>query len=36
MGEFVNPRWIQLVGWTVTLVIIGLNVKLLLDIAGLT
>jgi manganese transport protein len=35
MGEFVNPRWIQLLGWTVTLVIIGLNVKLLLDIAGL-
>jgi hypothetical protein len=25
-----------LLGWTVTLVIIGLNVKLLLDIAGVT
>ena len=36
MGEFVNPRWIQLLGWTITVVIIGLNVKLLLDIAGLT
>ena len=36
MGEFVNPRWIKLLGWTVTLVIIGLNVKLLLDIAGVT
>jgi manganese transport protein len=36
MGEFVNPVWIKLVGWTITLVIIGLNVKLLLDIAGLT
>jgi manganese transport protein len=36
MGEFVNPWWIKLIGWTITLVIIGLNVKLLLDIAGLT
>jgi manganese transport protein len=36
MGEFVNPRWIKLLGWTVTLLIIALNVKLLLDIAGLT
>jgi len=36
MGEFVNPWWIKLLGWTVTLVIIGLNVKLLLDIAGMT
>jgi len=36
MGEFVNPWWIKLLGWTITVVIIGLNVKLLLDIAGLT
>jgi manganese transport protein len=36
MGEFVNPWWIKLLGWTITLVIIALNVKLLLDIAGLT
>jgi manganese transport protein len=36
MGEFVNPWWIKLLGWTITLVIIGLNVKLLLEIAGLT
>ena len=36
MGEFVNPWWIKLLGWTITLVIIGLNIKLLLDIAGLT
>jgi manganese transport protein len=36
MGEFVNPWWIKLLGWTTTLVIIGLNVKLLLDIAGVT
>jgi manganese transport protein len=36
MGEFVNPLWIKLVGWTITLVIIGLNIKLLLDIAGIT
>jgi manganese transport protein len=36
MGEFVNPWWIKLLGWTVTLIIIGLNVKLLLDFAGVT
>jgi manganese transport protein len=36
MGEFVNPWWVKLLGWTITLVIIALNVKLLLDIAGLT
>jgi manganese transport protein len=36
MGEFVNPWWIKLLGWTITLVIIGLNVKLLADFAGLT
>jgi manganese transport protein len=36
MGEFVNPWWVKLLGWTITLVIIGLNVKLLLEIAGLT
>ncbi|MSU46883.1 MAG: divalent metal cation transporter [Lacunisphaera sp.] len=36
MGEFVNPWWIKLLGWTITLVIIGLNLKLLLGIAGLT
>ncbi len=31
MGAFVNPWWIKLVGWTITLVIITLNVKLLVD-----
>ena len=36
MGEFTNPLWIKLLGWTTTLLIIGLNLKLLLDIAGLT
>ena len=36
MGEFVNPLWVKLLGWTTTLLIIGLNVKLLLDIAGVT
>jgi manganese transport protein len=35
MGEFVNPTWIKLLGWTITLVIIGLNLKLLLDFSGL-
>ena len=36
MGEFANPAWIKVLGWTTTLVIIGLNVKLVLDFAGLT
>ncbi|MEO6246119.1 MAG: Nramp family divalent metal transporter [Opitutaceae bacterium] len=31
MGEFVNPWWIRGLGWTITLVIIALNVKLLVD-----
>jgi manganese transport protein len=32
MGEFVNPLWIKLIGWTSALVIISLNLKLLYDI----
>ncbi|MDQ2950373.1 MAG: divalent metal cation transporter, partial [Acidobacteriota bacterium] len=31
MGEFVNPLWIKLLGWTTALIIIVLNVKLLFD-----
>ena len=31
MGEFVNPGWIKILGWTTTIIIIGLNVKLLFD-----
>ena len=31
MGEFVNPPWIKALGWTVTLTIIGLNLKFLAD-----
>ena len=31
MGEFANGFWIKLFGWTTTLVIIALNVKLLFD-----
>jgi manganese transport protein len=31
MGAFVNPWWIKLLGWTITLVIIALNMKLLVD-----
>jgi manganese transport protein len=31
MGEFVNGFWLKLFGWTTTLVIIALNVKLLFD-----
>ncbi|MBX7156910.1 MAG: Nramp family divalent metal transporter [Verrucomicrobiae bacterium] len=32
MGIFVNPLWIKILGWTTTLVIITLNLKLLFDI----
>ncbi len=31
MGQFVNPLWIKILGWTTTVVIIGLNLKLLFD-----
>jgi manganese transport protein len=36
MGEFVNPPWLQMLGWLVTFLIIVLNAKLLLDLSGLT
>jgi manganese transport protein len=32
MGEFVNPLWIAVLGWTTAAVIITLNLKLLFDI----
>jgi manganese transport protein len=31
MGEFTNPRWLKILGWTTTAIIIVLNVKLLFD-----
>jgi manganese transport protein len=31
MGEFTNPHWIKLLGWTTAIIIITLNVKLLFD-----
>jgi len=31
MGEFVNPAWIKLLGWTTAIIIITLNGKLLFD-----
>ncbi|HEY2573213.1 MAG TPA: Nramp family divalent metal transporter [Verrucomicrobiaceae bacterium] len=31
MGEFANPRWIALLGWATTLIIISLNIKYLFD-----
>jgi manganese transport protein len=31
MGEFVNPPWINVLGWTTATIIIVLNVKLLVD-----
>jgi manganese transport protein len=31
MGEFVNPLWIKILGWTTAIIIIILNLKLLFD-----
>ncbi|MEO7098828.1 MAG: Nramp family divalent metal transporter [Luteolibacter sp.] len=31
MGQFVNPLWIKLLGWSTTIIIITLNLKLLAD-----
>jgi len=31
MGEFVNPLWIKILGWTTATIIVVLNVKLLFD-----
>ena len=31
MGQFANPLWIKIVGWSVTWIIVVLNVKLLVD-----
>ncbi len=28
MGEFANPRWVKLLAWTATVVIVGLNLRL--------
>lgn len=31
MGEFANPIWIKILGWTTAIIIISLNLKLLFD-----
>lgn len=36
MGAFANPRWLKLAAWTIAAVIVGLNLKLLSDVFGLT
>lgn len=36
MGNLVSPRWLRLVAWAIAALIVTLNVKLLLDVAGLT
>lgn len=36
MGEFVSPRWIQVLAWTTASIIVVLNVKFLADFFGLT
>jgi manganese transport protein len=32
MGELVNPRWVQVAGWGATILIIGLNLRMLWDL----
>ncbi|HET6349569.1 MAG TPA: Nramp family divalent metal transporter [Candidatus Krumholzibacteria bacterium] len=36
MGRFVNPMWVNVLAWVTSIVIIGLNVKLLADTFGLS
>lgn len=36
MGKLVAPRWLSAVAWIIAAVIVVLNLKLLLDVAGLT
>jgi manganese transport protein len=36
MGEFVNPVWIKILGWTTAVIIVVLNLKLLADTFGFT
>jgi len=36
MGDLVSPRWLRAAAWVVTAIIVVLNIKLLLDTAGLT
>ena len=36
MGSFATPRWMAGLAWLVAAVIVSLNLKLLLDVAGLT
>jgi len=36
MGEFANRPWVKILAWVVTLVIVVLNLKLLLDFFGVT
>lgn len=35
MGEFVNPVWLKIAAWVIAAVIVGLNIKLLLAVAGI-
>ena len=34
MGEFANPRWVKVLGWIATAIIIGLNAELLASTIG--
>lgn len=35
MGSFVSPTWVKITAWSVALVIVGLNLKLLADFFGI-
>ncbi|GGE95883.1 Nramp family divalent metal transporter [Sphingomonas prati] len=35
MGDFANPTWLKIAAWTIAAIIVGLNVKLLLSVAGI-
>jgi manganese transport protein len=36
MGEFANPLWLKILAWLTTVIIVVLNIKYLLDWAGIT
>jgi len=36
MGTLVSPGWLKAVAWTISAVIVALNIKLLADTIGLT
>jgi manganese transport protein len=33
MGEFVNPKWLKMMAWTIAVLMVGLNSWLLIQVA---